>query len=101
MACHPLLQLHEFFEDVGDEAPPPPGQDVSADQWLRAKGATPLQLEVADVCYANDFGCSLQTLGLREMITENQRYMHRGGGMMHVIQLMQPMYALYTCAELP
>lgn len=68
-----LLQLHEFFEDVGEEAPPPPGQDVPAEQWLRSKGATPLQLEVADVCYANDFGCSLQQLGLREMITENQR----------------------------
>jgi hypothetical protein len=67
------LQLHELFEDVGDEAPPPPGQDVSAEQWLRSKGATPLQLEVADVCYANDFGCSLQQLGLREMITENNR----------------------------
>lgn len=67
------LQLHELFEDVGDEAPPPPGQDVSAEQWLRSKGATPLQLEVADVCYANDFCCSLQQLGLREMITENNR----------------------------
>lgn len=68
------MQLHELFDDVGDEAPPPPGQDVSAEAWLQAKGATPLQLEVADVCYANDFGCSLQQLGLREMITENQRY---------------------------
>lgn len=71
--CVPGLQLHELFDDVGDEVPPPPGQDVSAEQWLRSKGATPLQLEVADVCYANDFGCSLQQLGLREMITENQR----------------------------
>jgi hypothetical protein len=74
--CHlyfSALQLHELFDDVGDETPPPPGQDVSAEQWLRSKGATPLQLEVADVCYANDFGCSLQQLGLREMITENQR----------------------------
>lgn len=67
------MQLHDLFDDVGDEIPPPAGQDVSADQWLRSKGATPLQLEVAGVCYANDFGCSLQQLGLREMITENQR----------------------------
>jgi hypothetical protein len=66
-------QLHDLFDAVGDETPPPAGQDVSAEQWLRNKGATPLQLEVADVCYANDFGCSLQQLGLREMITENQR----------------------------
>lgn len=71
--CPVVCQLHEWFDDVGDEASPPAGQDVSAEQWLRSKGATPLQLEVADVCYANDFGCSLQQLGLREMITENQR----------------------------
>lgn len=70
---HPLLQLHDYFDDVGDEAPPPPGTDVSAEEWLRAKGASELQLEVADVCYANDFGASLGQLGLREMIVENQR----------------------------
>jgi hypothetical protein len=81
-ACLPLAlapithcwnQLHELFENVGDEAPPPAGRDVSAEQWLRSKGATELQMEVADVCYANDFGCSVQQLGLREMITENNK----------------------------
>jgi hypothetical protein len=66
-------QLHELFENVGDEAPPPPGRDVSAEQWLRSKGASELQMEVADVCYANDFGCSVQQLGLREMIVENNK----------------------------
>jgi hypothetical protein len=30
-------------------------------------------MEVADACYANDFGCSVQQLGLREMITENNK----------------------------
>lgn len=69
----PWSQLHELFESVGDEAPPPPGQDVTAEAWLRSKGVTDLQLEVADVCYANDFGCSLKQLGLREMITENNK----------------------------
>lgn len=83
-------ELHDFFEDVGDEAPPPPGQDVSAEQWLRSKGATPLQLEVADVCYANDFGCSLRQLGLREMITENQRW---DSGETYLI-MAQPMSAV-------
>ena len=29
---------------------------------------------VAEACYANDFGCSLEQLGLGEMITENQRW---------------------------
>ena len=29
---------------------------------------------VAEACYANDFGCSLEQLGLSELITENQRW---------------------------
>jgi len=67
-------QLHELFESVSDEAPPAPGQDISAEQWLRSKGATAKQLAVAGVCYANDFGCSLQQLGLREMIVESNKW---------------------------
>jgi hypothetical protein len=31
-------------------------------------------LAVADSCYANDFGCSLSQLGLREMVEENRRW---------------------------
>lgn len=65
--------MHELFDSVEDEAPPPPGADVSAEQWLRAKGATERQLAVADVCYANDFGCTLAQLGLREIIVENKQ----------------------------
>lgn len=67
-------QVHEIFDSVGDERPPPPGADISAEQWLRSKGATARQLAVADVCYANDFGASLGQLGLREMITENNKW---------------------------
>ncbi|KAF8072874.1 PAO3 [Scenedesmus sp. PABB004] len=67
-------ELHELFENVCDEPPPPPGADVSVEQWLRGKGATALQLAVADACYANDFGASLGQLGLREMIVESQRW---------------------------
>ena len=66
-------QLHELFDAVEHEPPPPPGADVPADAWLKSKGATPLQLEVAEVCYANDFGCGLADLGLREMIVESKR----------------------------
>ena len=65
---------------MGDEAPPSAGADVSAEQWLRAKGATERQLAVADVCYANDFGCSLGELGLREMITENNKWVAAAPG---------------------
>ena len=31
-------------------------------------------IAIAEACYANDFGCSLDQLGLCEMITENQRW---------------------------
>ena len=31
-------------------------------------------MAIAEACYANDFGCSLDQLGLCEMITENQRW---------------------------
>ncbi len=31
-------------------------------------------MAIAEACYANDFGCSLNQLGLSEMITENQRW---------------------------
>ncbi|KIY95491.1 hypothetical protein MNEG_12471 [Monoraphidium neglectum] len=67
-------KVHELFDSVGDEAPPPPGADVSAEAWLRSKGATERQLAVADVCYANDFGASLRQLGLRELIVENNNW---------------------------
>lgn len=68
-----LMQLHDLMDSVGEEQLPPPGQDMTAEQWLKAKGASPLQIELADACYANDFGCSIKQLGLREMIIENQR----------------------------
>ena len=33
-----------------------------------------VQSAVAEACYANDFGCSLEQLGLTELIIENQRW---------------------------
>lgn len=45
---------------------------MNAIDWLKAKGATQRQLEIADACYANDFGCSMRQLGLRELIAENK-----------------------------
>ena len=41
--------------------------------WLREKkGFSQRQLDIADACYANDFGCTLEELGLRETIKENR-----------------------------
>lgn len=67
-------QVHGLFDDIGDEAPPPPGEDISLAEWMRRRGATPRMLAIADACYANDFGCSLRQLGLRETIEENRRW---------------------------
>lgn len=67
-----LTRTHELFAEVGKEAYPE--TDISAEQWLRNKGASRKVLSIADACYANDFGCSLQQLGLREMITENRKW---------------------------
>lgn len=67
-----LKHTHELFAAVGDEAYPE--TDISAEQWLHNKGASGKVLAIADACYANDFGCNLHQLGLREMITENRRW---------------------------
>jgi hypothetical protein len=70
-----IERLHELMDAVGDEKPPPAGApDVPADAWLRSKNATPLMLEAAEACYANDFGARLRELGLREMIAENNAW---------------------------
>ena len=67
-----LERLHALFEEVGEEAQPAEGQDISAAHWLQQKGATPNMVAAAEACYANDFGCSLRQLDLSEMITENK-----------------------------
>ncbi len=67
-----LKRTHELFADVGKEKYPE--TDISAEQWLRNRGASSKVLAIADACYANDFGCSLHQLGLREMITENRKW---------------------------
>jgi hypothetical protein len=67
-----LKRIHELFANVGNEKYPE--TDISAEQWLRNKGASSKVLAIADACYANDFGCTLHQLGLREMITENRKW---------------------------
>lgn len=67
-----LEWLHNVFEEVGNEEMPQ--VDISAEQWLRDKGATSRALAAADACYANDFGCGLGQLGLRELIAENRAW---------------------------
>ena len=51
-----------------------PEVDISAEQWLRSSGASERMISIADACIANDFGCSIDQLGLREAILENQKW---------------------------
>ncbi len=51
-----------------------PEVDISAEQWLRRSGASERMISIADACIANDFGCSIDQLGLREAILENQKW---------------------------
>ncbi|KAK9804891.1 hypothetical protein WJX72_010512 [[Myrmecia] bisecta] len=67
-----LEATHALFAGVGDEEYP--AQDLSAEEWMRSRGANDRMVAIADACYANDFGCSISQLGLREMITENRRW---------------------------
>ncbi|KAK9867463.1 hypothetical protein WJX84_001341 [Apatococcus fuscideae] len=67
-----LTQVHKLFAEVGGLDYP--SVDVSAREWLEAQGASQSMLDIAEACYANDFGCSLGQLGLTEMITESRRW---------------------------
>ena len=64
--------MHRLFEEVG--AQELPATDMSAEQWLRQRGASDRMVAIAEACYANDFGCSLEQLGLRELILENRNW---------------------------
>lgn len=67
-------KVHDLLGDCEDEELPPPGKDISVEEWMRRKGCTPRQIAVADACYANDFGCSIRHLGMRETIIENRKW---------------------------
>lgn len=62
----------DLFSSIGKEQLP--SEDMTAESWLRQKGANDRMLAIADACIANDFGCGLSDLGLREAILENRRW---------------------------
>ena len=61
-----------IFEDVGKTTLPSP--DVSARQWLLSHGASARMISIADACFATDFGCTIEELGMAEVIIENQQW---------------------------
>lgn len=60
------------MDDLGSHKLAADAADESVASWLLRQGANKRMLDIAEACYANDFGCSLEDLGLRESITENQ-----------------------------
>lgn len=68
-----------------------PQEDISMQQWLQRRGADADMLELADVCYANDFGTSLGRLGLTEAILEargwdaGEEYLIRDRSFSHLV----------------
>lgn len=75
--CTPDPQIHDIFESASSEVHPPPGQDISGIDWMRSKGASKRMIAAADASYANDFCCSLEQLGLRELIEEGRGWRYR------------------------
>lgn len=65
-----------------------PTKDMSAKQWLTEQGANDRMLAIADACYATDFGCSIDELGLREMIIENQCWDSGAGPLLLYAQVL-------------
>lgn len=94
-----LDTTHRLFSEVGNESYPE--TDISGEQWLRNKGVSDKVLAIADACYANDFGCSLHQLGLRELITENQKW-DSGTTSIHALHhspgLLFPLYVVSSCS---
>ena len=69
--------VHEFFDNIleheeeEEDADQKKGKGkVNIKELLLRNGATKKQVEIAEVCYANDFGTSLNKLGLAEMKQE-------------------------------
>lgn len=67
-----ISAVDDMFGGIGRQKYP--AQDLSVENWMRQNGANDRMIDIADACYANDFGCSLVQMGLRETILENRRW---------------------------
>jgi hypothetical protein len=69
-----ILHVHQIFERLAEEDPEVP--DMSMAEYLHCKGVNRVVTQLAQSFYANDFGCSLEQLGLRECIEEAQQWIY-------------------------
>ncbi|KAJ7559120.1 hypothetical protein O6H91_04G070700 [Diphasiastrum complanatum] len=67
-----IQHVHEIFSGLAEEVPPNP--DVNMKEYMLSKGFTHIGLQLAQSIYGNDFGCSLEHLGVRECIQEAQHW---------------------------
>ena len=59
-----VVEVHRLFEELPGV---PKDRDVTALEWLRdIVGASDHVIQLAEVIYANDFGCSLSLMGMHE-----------------------------------
>ncbi|CAM6085853.1 unnamed protein product [Calypogeia fissa] len=70
---HPDVQLvHEIFSALRENVSKIP--DISMAEYLRLKGVNHTVVQLAEAIYGNDFGCSLDKLGVHECIQEAQHW---------------------------
>ncbi|CAM6091974.1 unnamed protein product [Calypogeia fissa] len=70
---HPDVQLvHEIFSALREDVSKIP--DISMAEYLRLKGVNHTVMQLAEAIYGNDFGCSLDKLGVHECIQEAQHW---------------------------
>ncbi|KAG0575463.1 hypothetical protein M758_5G006600 [Ceratodon purpureus] len=69
-----IQRVHEYFQGIASEDPDAP--DISMAEYLQRRGANDTITQLAESIYANDFGCSLKQLGVRECIQEAQNWIY-------------------------
>ncbi len=70
-----IEEVHEFFENILDIDDADGGANMK-ELMVRKMGANERHLEIAEVCYANDFGTSLNKMGLAEMKREKAGWIY-------------------------
>ncbi|GAQ86734.1 hypothetical protein KFL_003080050 [Klebsormidium nitens] len=65
-------RVHEIFGEMAEQDESRPDESMRA--YLERKGVNENVMELAQAIYANDFGCSLDALGVRESIHEAQNW---------------------------
>lgn len=69
-----IQHAHKLFQELAFEDPDAP--DISMAEYLHRRGTNNSVYQLAESIYANDFGCSLKQLGVRECIQEAQNWIY-------------------------